>query len=85
MRFYSPFWLAFAARIITLGPIWAQRDREAEMISASCVPDVDPDTLVHPAETLDMHAWLRLSNREHAAVIVAYAPNRKSDPLRLKG
>ena len=61
MHYYSVFWLGVASGSIALSPIWADRDEPVEL---------------HPAEALDMAAWLRLKDGERAAIVEQYTTRR---------
>lgn len=61
MHMYSSFWLGIAAGLITLSPIWADRDEPVEL---------------HPAEAIDMAAWLRLPDAERITIVEQYTTRR---------
>jgi hypothetical protein len=61
-RYYSPFWLGALAPGWLSSPEWAWRDAA--------------EARVHPAETIEMGAWLRLSEHERVVVVEAYALRR---------
>ena len=67
MRCYSSFWLAYAAGLICLSPIWQDR------------AEPDPEAggpAVHPAETMPMERWMRLPDEARAAVVAQYAQRK---------
>lgn len=57
MRRYSSFWLAYVAGLISLSPLWADRDAPAQ-----------PD----PFDDEEMASWLRRSDAEHQAILASY-------------
>jgi hypothetical protein len=71
VRYCSLFWVRYAAGVVELSPIWA--DRDLDMGPPAGVND-DP---AHPSEVLDMGAWLRMKEAERAAIVGDYAPGRR--------
>jgi hypothetical protein len=65
MHTYSPFWIGYASGLLTLSSQWADRD---------AWEPIEPVEL-HPAEALNMAAWLRLPERTRAAITGEYVPN----------
>ena len=61
MHTYSTFWIDYALGLIVLSPAFAMRDQLVEL---------------HPAEALDMAAWLRLPDGQRADIIEQYTTRR---------
>lgn len=61
MHVYSAFWLAYAAGLIALSPVFAERDS-----------GLDP----HPLEAMPMARWLRMRDADRADVVESYAQRR---------
>lgn len=61
MHSYSSFWLDYAIGLITLSPAFAMRDQRVEL---------------HPAEALDMAAWLHLPDVARANIVEQYTARR---------
>ena len=67
-RTYSSFWLGYCLGLLSLSPLWAEREQ--------------PEHVATPADDLDMHAWLRLSEGERASIVQQYA-NRRPKATRI--
>jgi len=75
-RVYSWFWWVYSAGLIRLSPAFAERDTAWQQ----------HDATVEPPTEKEMHAWLRLSDDEQAAVVLAYSGRRPQvGRLSLKG
>ena len=64
-RYISPFWMAYGAGLITLSPIWQDReDPDLELVD------------IAPPSVAEMAQWLKLAEGERADIVEGYATRR---------